>query len=143
MTIDHSVATRSNPTQQGSETVQTAPPSGPAASAPTRAVPWHRAWPWLRLLSGPLAAAVAIMVLRSGAVPVYTEFTVGLGAVYALIVLSLSLLASWTGIWSIGHPALLAIGAYGVAFGSSHGWSLELSIAVVVVGCAVIGGFLG
>ena len=68
--------------------------------------------------SGPLAAVVAILVLMSGAIPLYTEFTVGLGAVYALMVLSLSLLASWTGIWSIGHPALLAIGAYAVAYGS-------------------------
>ena len=79
----------------------------------------------------------------SGAIPPYTEFTVGLGAVYALVILSLSLLASWTGIWSIGHPALLAIGAYAVAYGSSHGWSLQVTIVLTVIGCAVVGGFLG
>ena len=110
-------------------------------SAPTSAA-WHRVWPWLRLLSGPLGAVVAILVLQSGAVPLYTEFTIGLAAVYALMVLSLSLLASWTGIWSIGHPALVAIGAYAMAYGSSHGWSLQLTIALTVVTCAFIGGFL-
>jgi branched-chain amino acid transport system ATP-binding protein len=121
-------------------------PSSPApgrrGSAPTSAL-WHRVWPWLRLLSGPVGAVVAILVLQSGAVPLYTEFTIGLAAVYALMVLSLSLLASWTGIWSIGHPALVAIGAYAMAYGSSHGWSLQLTIALTVVACAFIGGFLG
>jgi len=143
MTIDYSAATRSQTTSEGPETVPPTPAPRPSSRRAGGAFPWHRAWPWVRLLSGPLAAGVAILVLRSGAIPVYTEFTVGLGAVYALIVLSLSLLASWTGIWSIGHPALLAIGAYGVAFGSSHGWPLELTIAGVVCGSAVIGGFLG
>jgi branched-chain amino acid transport system ATP-binding protein len=108
-----------------------------------RGIAWHRVWPWVRLASGPLAAMVAILVLMSGAIPVYTEFTIGLGAVYALLVLSLSMLSSWTGIWSIGHPALLAIGAYAVAYGSAHGWSLLLTILLTVVGCAVIGAFLG
>jgi len=111
-------------------------------SAPTSAL-WYRVWPWLRLLSGPLGAVVAILILQSGAVPLYTEFTIGLAAVYALMVLSLSLLASWTGIWSIGHPALVAIGAYAMAYGSSHGWSLQLTIALTVMACAFIGGFLG
>jgi ABC-type branched-subunit amino acid transport system ATPase component/ABC-type branched-subunit amino acid transport system permease subunit len=120
-------------------------PSAPTPkrrNAPTSAL-WHRVWPWLRLLSGPLGAVLAILILQSGAVPLYTEFTIGLAAVYALMVLSLSLLASWTGIWSIGHPALVAIGAYAMAYGSSHGWSLQLTIALTVVTCAFIGGFLG
>src|SRR5687768_12852124 len=117
---------------------------GPKAVPPTsRSSTWLRAWPWIRLLSGPLAALLAILVLRSGAIPVYTEFTIGLGAVYALLVLSLSMLASWTGIWSIGHPALLAIGAYAVAYGSAHGWSLPVTILLTVSACALIGAFLG
>jgi len=116
---------------------------GAPKAGPTTSPVWHRVWPWLRLLSGPLAAVVAILVLRSGAISLYTEFTIGLGAVYALMVLSLSMLASWTGIWSIGHPALIAIGAYAMAYGSSHGWSLQVTIALTMIACALIGGFLG
>jgi branched-chain amino acid transport system ATP-binding protein len=137
MTIDLSAVSQTA-TNEGHTPVPRTPQSGRATSSLGL-----RAWPWLRLLSGPLAAVVAILVLRSGAIPVYTEFTVGLGAVYALIVLSLSMLASWTGIWSIGHPALLAIGAYAVAYGSGHGWSLPLTIGITVVACALIGAFLG
>jgi len=142
MTIDFS-ATTPAATEEGHQPVPPSSHPGPrkAGSAPARS--WHRAWSWMRLLSGPVAAVVAILVLMSGVIPVYTEFTIGLGAVYALMVLSLSMLASWTGIWSIGHPALLAIGAYSVAFGSAHGWSLELTILLTVSACALIGAFLG
>ncbi len=121
--------------------VKTADRPTPVRQEPASA--WHHAWPWIRLASGPVAALLAILVLMSGAIPPYTVFTVGLGAVYALVVLSLSLLASWTGIWSIGQPALLAIGAYAVAYGSSHDWSLPLTIVLVLGGCALIGAFLG
>ncbi|MFC7501406.1 hypothetical protein ACFQRR_05095, partial [Nocardioides sp. GCM10030258] len=121
--------------------IKTADRPTPVRQEPAPA--WHHAWPWIRLASGPVAAVLAILVLMSGAIPPYTVFTVGLGAVYALVVLSLSLLASWTGIWSIGQPALLAIGAYAVAYGSSHDWSLPLTIVLVLGGCALIGAFLG
>src|SRR5918996_805451 len=113
--------------------------SRPGDGEPSPSPAWHHVWPWVRLVSGPVAAVAAILVLMSGVIPPYTEFTVALGAVYALLVLSLSLLASWTGIWSIGHPALLPIGAYAVAYGSAHGWSLEVTITIVVGSCALIG----
>ncbi len=138
------ISQKSHPTvnPQEEHAVRTSPPAPPKVR-PTTSSAWHRIWPWVRLLSGPLAAVLAILVLRSGAIPLYTEFTIGLGAVYALMVLSLSLLASWTGIWSIGHPALVAIGAYAMAYGSGHGWSLQLTIALTVTACALIGAFLG
>jgi branched-chain amino acid transport system ATP-binding protein len=143
MTIDFSATSPATASTEGPPTVFPPSPPSPTRGSPAQAVRWHRAWSWFRLLSGPLAAVVVIGVLMSGAVPGYTQFTVGLGAVYALMVLSLSLLASWTGIWSIGHPALLAIGAYGVAYGSSHGWPLEMTIVLIVTVCALIGAFLG
>jgi len=140
MTIDVSAA--NHPGAPSPEPAP-APDSGPGGGASAPSPAWHHVWPWIRLASGPVAAFVAILVLMSGAIPPYTVFTVGLGAVYALVVLSLSLLASWTGIWSIGQPALLAIGAYAVAYGSAHGWSLPVTILLTVTGCAVIGAFLG
>jgi ABC-type branched-subunit amino acid transport system ATPase component/ABC-type branched-subunit amino acid transport system permease subunit len=158
MSIDFSATSPATASADGPDPVSPSSPTGPAQGSSTQGsstqggstqgvstqgVRWHRAWSRLRLLSGPLAAVVVIGVLMSGAIPAYSQYTVGLAAVYALAVLSLSLLSSWTGIWSIGHPALLAIGAYGVSFGSSHGWSLEMSAVLVVTGCALIGGFLG
>ncbi|QDQ90510.1 ATP-binding cassette domain-containing protein [Rhodococcus sp. WB9] len=96
-----------------------------------------------QLLGGPVAAILTIALLSAGLVPGYQIYTVGLAAVYGLIVLSISLLAGWTGIWSIGHPAMVAIGAYATAYGSSHGWGLAFTSVVAVVLCAVLGGFLG
>jgi len=141
--FDVSEASQTTVTIEGRQPVLPTVVSVPPEVGTTTSTAWNRVWPWIRLLSAPLAAVLVILVLRSGAIPLYTEFTVGLGAVYALMVLSLSLLASWTGIWSIGHPALIAIGAYAMAYGSSHGWSLQLTIAITVIVCAVIGGFLG
>lgn len=90
-----------------------------------------------------LAAVVVIAVLDSGAVPPYQAYSVALAAVYAIVVLSVGLLAGWSGVWSVGHPAFFALGAYFAAYGSGHGWSLELVVIGAVVASAVLGGFLG
>ncbi|MFZ2175053.1 MAG: ATP-binding cassette domain-containing protein [Rhodococcus sp. (in: high G+C Gram-positive bacteria)] len=96
-----------------------------------------------QLVGGPLAAVLTILVLSAGILPGYNVYTVGLAAVYGLIVLSISLLAGWTGIWSIGHPAMVAIGAYATAYGSAHGWGIGFTVVLAVVLCAATGGFLG
>ena len=100
-------------------------------------------WMLLRLLGGPLAAAFVILLMQTSVIPAYQTITVALAAVYGLLVLSVSLLAHWNGVWSIGHPAMLAIGAYCAAWGSGHGWGLELSAVVAMVVCACFGAFLG
>ena len=99
MTIELSTETSAS---EGDQHVARTAPPGPRAG--NSSLGWHRTWSWARLLSGPLAAVVAIVVLMSGAVPVYTEFTIGLGAVYALMVLSLSMLASWTTLLPLTSP---------------------------------------
>ncbi|MFG2525477.1 ATP-binding cassette domain-containing protein [Streptomyces sp. NPDC048527] len=92
---------------------------------------------------GPLAAAVLILVLNAGLIPPYQAYSVGLAAVYTVLVLSVGLLAGWAGIWSIAHPAFFALGAYFAAYGSTHGWSLE-AVVLGAAGCAaVFGAFLG
>ena len=55
----------------------------------------------------------------------------------------MSLLAGWGGVWSVGQPALFAIGAYTAVHGTSHGWSLELIVLVACGLAALTGGFLG
>ncbi|MEU5262923.1 ATP-binding cassette domain-containing protein [Amycolatopsis sp. NPDC021455] len=94
-------------------------------------------------LLGPLAAVALIALLNSGAVPPYQAYSVALAAVYTIVVLSVGLLAGWSGVWSVGHPAFFALGAYFAAYGSGHGWSLETIVVGTVVASAVLGGFLG
>ena len=98
---------------------------------------------WARALLGPLAAVALIAVLGSGVVPPYQAYSVALAAVYTIVVLSVGLLAGWSGVWSVGHPAFFALGAYFAAYGSGHGWSLETIVIGTVAASALFGGFLG
>ncbi|MCP2242235.1 ATP-binding cassette domain-containing protein [Lentzea aerocolonigenes] len=97
----------------------------------------------VRALLGPLAAAVVIALMSVGALPPYQAYSVALAAVYTIVVLSVGLLAGWSGIWSVGHPAFFALGAYFAAYGSGHGWSLETILLGTVVSAAALGGFVG
>ena len=92
---------------------------------------------------GPAVGAVLMAFMASGAIPAYQMYSVALAAVYTIVVLSVGLLAGWSGIWSVGHPAFFAIGAYFAAYGSGHGWSLETVVLGAVVTGTVLGAFLG
>ncbi|WP_427918148.1 ATP-binding cassette domain-containing protein [Streptomyces sp. cg40] len=96
-----------------------------------------------RAALGPAAGAVLIAFMASGAIPAYQMYSVGLAAVYTIVILSVGLLAGWSGIWSVGHPAFFAIGAYFAAYGSGHGWSLETVALGAVAAGAALGAFLG
>ncbi|MEV6235535.1 ATP-binding cassette domain-containing protein [Lentzea sp. NPDC051838] len=90
-----------------------------------------------------LAAAAVVAVMSSGALPPYQAYSVALAAVYTIVVLSVGLLAGWSGVWSVGHPAFFALGAYFAAYGSGHGWSVETIVLGTVVSAAALGGFIG
>jgi len=96
-----------------------------------------------RAALGPAAGAVLIVFMASGAIPAYQMYSVGLAAVYTIVILSVGLLAGWSGIWSVGHPAFFAIGAYFAAYGSGHGWRLETVVLGAVAAGAALGAFLG
>ncbi|HJQ05149.1 MAG TPA: ATP-binding cassette domain-containing protein [Nocardioides sp.] len=96
-----------------------------------------------RAALGPAAGAALMAFMASGAIPAYQMYSVGLAAVYTIVVLSVGLLAGWSGIWSVGHPAFFAIGAYFAAYGSGHDWPLEAVVLGAVATGAVLGGFLG
>ncbi|MEU1274764.1 ATP-binding cassette domain-containing protein [Streptomyces sp. NPDC005799] len=96
-----------------------------------------------RAALGPAAGAVLMVFMASGAIPAYQMYSVGLAAVYTVVVLSVGLLAGWSGIWSVGHPAFFAIGAYFAAYGSAHDWPLEAVVLGAVATGAVLGAFLG
>jgi len=92
---------------------------------------------------GPAAGAVLMVFMASGAIPAYQMYSVALAAVYSIVVLSVGLLAGWSGIWSVGHPAFFAIGAYFAAYGSGHDWPLEAVVLGAVATGAALGAFLG
>ena len=96
-----------------------------------------------RAALGPAAGAVLMALMASGAIPAYQMYSVGLAAVYTIVVLSVGLLAGWSGIWSVGHPAFFAIGAYFAAYGSGHDWRLETVVLGAVATGAALGAFLG
>ena len=96
-----------------------------------------------KALLGPLLSIAVIAVIRGGLIPSYQAYSVGLAATYTIMVLSVGLLAGWAKVWSVGHPALFALGAYFAAYGSSHGWSFEVTVVAAMVVAALAGGFLG
>ena len=96
-----------------------------------------------RVLAGPAAALVAVLLVHGGRVSPDTAYNWALCAVYGMVVLSVSLLASWAGVWSIGHPAMFAMGSYAAAYGAAHGWSLEETLLVAAALPAVCGALLG
>src|SRR5205814_9142180 len=69
---------------------------------------------------GPVAGLALVAVMHSGAIAAYQAYSVALAAVYAIVVLSVSLLAGWSGVWSVGHPAFFAVGAVFASSGSAQ-----------------------
>jgi ABC-type branched-subunit amino acid transport system ATPase component/ABC-type branched-subunit amino acid transport system permease subunit len=96
-----------------------------------------------RALVAPVLAVVLVLVIQAGILPSFQAYSVGLAATYTILVLSVGLLAGWAGIWSVGHPALFAIGAYTVAYGSAQGWALEPTVLVAMLLAGGCGAFLG
>lgn len=121
-----------------SQTVTASTAAPKAKKAAQRRIPL-----WSRLLIGPVIAVIAIYMVSASLVSPYFKSVFAIAAVYGVIVLSVSLLAGWSGVWSMGQPAMVAIGAYTAGYGSSHGWSLEVVLVVAMAIAAVSGAFLG
>lgn len=72
----------------------------------------------------------------------YEIFNTELLLLYILVVMGLNLVMQ-TGVISIGHSALFALGAYTTALGMTKGgWSLWLGLVVAAALCAVVGAVL-
>ena len=71
--------------------------------------------------------------------PESKRFLLAIMAAFALLAISLTVLLGWAGQMSLGHFALLGIGAYMTAHLEPHGWSMPLLlVASGVVGAAVM-----
>ncbi len=73
-----------------------------------------------------------------------TQSLVLVAAVFAMLALSLDLVAGMTGLYSLGHAGLFALGAYATTLlNTKLGWNLFLLLPLSVVGVGIIGLVLG
>jgi branched-chain amino acid transport system permease protein len=74
----------------------------------------------------------------------YQQGLLLVAAVYSILALSLDLVAGATGLYSLGHAGLFAIGAYSTTILSTHfGWNIFLALPVAVVAVGIIGIVIG
>ncbi|CAH1669292.1 branched-chain amino acid ABC transporter ATP-binding protein/permease [Chelatococcus asaccharovorans] len=87
-----------------------------------------------------IGAAVALLV---GFAEGYSQFVIASVAFVSISVLAVSTLAGLTGIWSMGHMAFVAFGAYLSAQLALRGWPVEVAIPLAMIGAGSVGFLLG
>ena len=96
-----------------------------------------------RILIALAGIALALAVGPFLLVGNYTQFIIALLAIAFIAVLSVNMLAGLCGIWSLGHSAYVAIGAYMAANLTLLGVPLEVIIVASMVSSALLGFILG
>jgi branched-chain amino acid transport system permease protein len=96
---------------------------------------------------GGRALTIALFVVVAYSVShgtLYEQSLVSTAAVFAILALSLDLVAGVTGLYSLGHAGLFALGAYGTALLNTHrGWNVFVLLPVVMAGTGLVGLVLG
>jgi branched-chain amino acid transport system permease protein len=89
---------------------------------------------------GFVVLAAAVLFVVSEEVSAYNDLQLATGAYYFAVLAGLTLLAGQSGQISLGHGALMAVGAYTVALLiGNEGWSLVPAIAAAVAATALVG----
>ena len=96
-----------------------------------------------RLLILAIGVAAGFVAGVPGLIGGYPQFVLASIAFFSIVVLAVSLVAGLTGIWSLGHMAFVAIGAYLSANLSAVGVPLEVSALLAFVVAGAIGFVLG
>lgn len=106
--------------------------------------PRGRAIPW-RMPFGILVAAAFVWGTYAVATgSLYTQGLVLTAAVFAILALSLDLVAGMLGLYSLGHAGLFALGAYTTTIlNINHGWNIFLLLPVCILGVGAVGLVLG
>jgi branched-chain amino acid transport system permease protein len=74
----------------------------------------------------------------------YVQGLVLVAAVFGMLAVSLDIVAGMTGLYSLGHAGLFALGAYATTIlYNDHHWSLWLILPVCIVGVGIVGLALG
>jgi len=92
-----------------------------------------------------LAAGLAAGVLAGtpGLIGGYPQFILASIAFFSIVVLAVSMVAGLTGIWSLGHIAFVALGAYLAANLTAMGVPVEAIAVVAFVSAGLVGYVLG
>ena len=92
-------------------------------------------------------SAIALYVLGTYGLAHGTLYIQGLvlvAAVFAVLAVSLDLVAGVLGLYSLGHAGLFALGAYTTTLlYTNHGWNLFVLLPVCIVGVGLVGLILG
>ncbi|MBQ0904463.1 branched-chain amino acid ABC transporter permease [Micromonospora sp. U21] len=126
------------------------PPTREPAGASERPVDRRRGSTLLRHLAFALAAGL-LLVGISYAVEPFRNFQLATVAAYLCATAGLTVLTGLNGQLSLGHGALMATGAYTVAFcqnafadrGMTGGWLLPLSLGAAILSTVVVGAVVG
>ena len=73
----------------------------------------------------------------------YPQFIIASASFYFIAVLSVNMLAGLCGIWSMGHTAYIALGAYMAANLTKYGVPLELILVAAAAAAGILGFILG
>lgn len=99
---------------------------------------------WRRAGTGALAAAFLAGTFGVAHGDLYLQGLVLVAAVFAILALSLDLVAGATGLYSLGHAGLFAFGAFGTTILYDHlHWNVFVLLPVAVVGVGLIGLMIG
>ena len=112
--------------------------SGAPTSARGRTLPWREP---------AVLAAIAVYLWFTYYVAHGTLYLQGLvlvAAVFGILAVSLDLVAGMTGLYSLGHAGLFALGAYGTTLlYNDHHWNLFALLPASIVGVGLVGLVLG
>lgn len=97
-----------------------------------------------RTIWGPALLAYVVCTFFLAHSSSYNQGLVEVAAAYAILALSLDLVAGATGLYSLGHAGLFAIGAYGTTILAGHyGWNVFAALPVVILAGGIVGLLIG
>jgi branched-chain amino acid transport system permease protein len=91
-----------------------------------------------------LIAAYLVFTYWGAHSTLYVQGLILVAAVFGMLAVSLDLVAGMTGLYSLGHAGLFALGAYATTIlYNDHGWNLFLILPACIVGVGLVGLALG
>jgi branched-chain amino acid transport system permease protein len=117
--------------------------TGAAVTSPAVAFTRSR---WNRLAPYGLLVLVIAYLAGTGGIAHgsgYTQSLILQAAIFGMLAVSLDLVAGMTGLYSLGHAGLFALGAYATTLLNQAGWNMFLLLPVSIVGVGLIGAVLG